>query len=165
MFGNLGYLTAYYVKKFLSGAKSRGERRALKSVSLKLTSLGVDVRRAMNNQPKVAVNLSRHNLLAADTNLLNQGLNYSSFPEKLNISQVRIAEFEYTHEEIRHYLNNSNHIAFTQKLMSLYNRNVITFFQQKGQHPTLLSEEQQNLNALHSIRDNSSRSPTKETEW
>ena len=51
---------------------------------------------AMDNEPKVVVNLSSRNLSAADTNLLNQGLNYSFFPEKLNISQVR-TEFEYIH--------------------------------------------------------------------
>ena len=50
---------------------------------------------AMDNEPKVVVNLSSRNLSAAETNLLNQGLNYSFFPEKLNISQVR-TEFEYT---------------------------------------------------------------------
>ena len=58
LFGNLGYLTTYYVKKFLDGAKSRDERRALQSVSHKLKSLGIDVDLAMDNEPKVVVNLS-----------------------------------------------------------------------------------------------------------
>ena len=39
--GNLDYLTTYYVKKFLNGAKSRDERTALKS-------LRVDVGLAMD---------------------------------------------------------------------------------------------------------------------
>ena len=126
LFGNLGYLTTYYVKKLLDRAKSRDERRALKSVSHKLKSLGIDVGLAMDNEPKVVVNLSSRNLSAAETNLLNQGLNYSFFPEKLNVSQVR-TEFEYIYKQIRYYLNNSNRIVFKQKLMGLYERYVTTF--------------------------------------
>ena len=108
---------------------------------------------AMDNEPKVVVNLSSRNLSAAETNLLNQGLNYSFFTEKLNISQVR-TEFEYIYKQIRYYLNNSNRIVFKQKLMGLYERYVTTFFQQKGRHPSSLSEMQRN--ALHSPRDDSS---------
>ena len=108
---------------------------------------------AMDNEPKVVVNLSSRNLSAAETNLLNQGLNYSFFPEKLNISQVR-TEFEYIYKQIRYYLNNSTRIVFKQKLMGLYERYVPTFFQQKGRHPSSLSEMQRN--ALQSLRDDSS---------
>ena len=49
LFGNLGYLTTYYVKKFLDRAKSRDDRRALRSESHKLKSLGIDVGLAMDN--------------------------------------------------------------------------------------------------------------------
>ena len=140
-------------KKFFDRAKSHDERRALKSVSHQLKSLGIDVGLAMDNESKVVVNLSSRNLSAAETNLLNQGLNHSFFPEKLNISQVR-TEFEYIYKPIRHYLNNSNRIVLKQKLMGLYERYVTTFFQQKGRHPSSLSEMQRN--ALQSLRDDSS---------
>ena len=92
---------------------------------------------AMDNEPKVVVNLSSRNLSVAETNLLNQGLNSSFFPEKLNISQVR-TKFEYIYKHIRYYLNNSNRIVFKQKLMGLCERYVTTIFSTKMQAPIII---------------------------
>ena len=115
------------LKSFLTKLNQRDERRALKLVSHELKLLKVDVGLATDNDPKAVVNLSSRNLSAAETNLLNQGFNCSFFSEKIIISLVR-TEFKYVYKQVRHYLNNSNRIAFKQKFMSLYERYVILFF-------------------------------------
>ena len=90
----------------------------------------------------VVHNLSRRILTEAESKLLNKGLDFSIYPSRLDVQQIR-AEFENLYSKIRILLSTSQCLILKQKLIRLYSCFVSSYFHKKLRQlsRSILSEE------------------------
>ena len=79
-------------------------------------------------QIQVLTNLSNYNLSGAERKVLNKGLKFGIFLDKLNLTNIQ-TEFEDLYQKIRpSLLNNKHRLELKSKLMTLYSKLKSSFF-------------------------------------
>ena len=81
-------------------------------------------------EPMVVRNFPNKILNSTQLHLLNQGLNHSIFPKKLNLADVQ-AEFELLYQQSRGYFTVEQRLKLKQTLMSLFAKYFLTFFHER----------------------------------
>ena len=122
-----GVITAWKINSFLLNCmRNEDEKLNWRHIS-KLRALGLS---SDLEEPMVVRNFPNKILNSTQLHLLNQGLNHSIFPKKLNLADVQ-AEFELLYQQSRGYFTVEQRLKLKQTLMSLFAKYFLTFFHER----------------------------------
>ena len=155
LYSIVGYVTRVYIMRFLDRQIQASKLSFQSTHAKKLKSLGLNLN-SIDNKLQVVINQSNYKLSETETNLLNKGLKFGTFPDKLNTINIQ-TEFEDFYQQVRPSLiKNNDRLEFKAKLMHLYSKYKSTFYHNRKQQQNTfgLSEEEQA--ALHNLSHNNS---------
>ena len=155
LYSIVGYVTRVYIMRFLDKQIEASKSSFQSTHAKKLESLGLNLN-SIDNKLPVVINQSNYKLSETETNLLNKGLKFGTFPDKLDKINIE-TEFEDFYQQVRPSLiQNNDRLEFKAKLMHLYSKYKSTFYHNRKQQQNtfgLLKEEQA---ALHNLSHNNS---------
>ena len=144
----IGYLSRIYVQRFIKKKTELAKKniRIIYKRKLKDLGLGEEMK-----QVQVLTNLSNYNLSDIERKLLNKGLKFGIFLDKLNLTNIQ-TEFEDFYQQIRPNLSDNKHrLKLKSKLMAWFSKLKSTFFYGlKYQNISLSREERNALQKLES---------------
>ena len=117
---------AILVNRFLQRVKKKEENTVQSNLRKKLKNLVL----VETSPVDVVHNLSSRILTEAESKLLNKGLDFSLYPSRLDVQQIR-AEFENLYSKIRILLSTSQCLILKQKLITLHSCFVSSCFHKK----------------------------------
>ena len=103
-------------------------------------------------QIQVLTNLSNYNFSDTERKVLNKGLKFGIFPDKLNLTNIQ-TEFEGFYQQIRpNLLDNKHRLDLKSKLMTFYSKLKSLFFYGLNHQDITLSTEERD--ALQKVANN-----------
>ena len=151
----VGYVTRVYIMRFLDKQIQASKSSFKSTYAKKLKSLGLNLN-SIDDKLQVVINQSNYKLSETETNLLNKGLKFGTFPDKLNTINIQ-TEFEDFYLQVRpNLIKNNDRLESKAKFMHLYSKYKSTFYHNRKQQQNTfgLSEEEQA--ALHNLSHNNS---------